>query len=929
MPAPTIKRAVTPPAAAPADDSTSLIRQLLAGGIRGVGGFAAGIPAMEPGPGSALGAAIGGGTEALAEGVEQGTVSPKLNMARVGTEAALGAVPGKWLFAEGRPLLSALRGALFGGGSTAARELSEGQTLDPKAIGTSAALSGGLGGLLGVAFPGKAETSTPTVSPTPYGPPTQAEANQAAAHATVARRTAQMAPQQQKRAEQLADQMEVAYSKKQDKLLTSEQKAATAEANQAIKDLENERRAADIKQQAADAGLVPGKIAVSEGQSAQTPEGTISLRQGYRRLKGGKAPVVTTPPAGPIGTLAPEEVVGLRQQGYDDATIAKIAQADVAKPTPVPVAPAAPATAPTATYAFDQPGVGPMFTVEGGPSHGSTVSAGQLTRLGIPVPELPKNTDWIARELADVEARAKAKGVTESEAPFAPGLPKQIDEVSEALGKQPQAPPKAFGALGDVLWAKGEQGAAPVPQTAQDVTGQAYRQAQAAHTAGEPVNPLAPRYLGASLTRPDKVEQFLNEKLSPDIAQRVSQFKDDERGAISNLLLMRLGLGAAGAFAGSALSPQHQLLGALIGGTAGALSPSLLSQLSQSASIADSDPEHLSRLSNIADQVINEIPHMTRFNLLATLPGLTANALVGPWGSAIMGSLEHMLAGDARGANALRELINPTNFAREYLPSIKRASDLIARGEGGRAELNAPGWMGKFAKMQTFPGVALTAGDEAARAILQRHGFNPDEARRITLTSQPWSKSGANIVNFVKGSPLLQVLAPFTRTPANILEQGIERTPFLGEVAQSFKTRRGLSPDPANLRAVQQLLGGAVGLGSGALGYEMDPSTDTSVRRYLTNFAGPYSLPATVGLSAGQALRAGQNPIGAGIQAAYGRLPLPTTRPLSELSAFLNDPSLKTLPPQLIPAFVREKLAQQPLAKPRTFKGKPLGLRTR
>jgi hypothetical protein len=72
------------------------------------------------------------------------------------------------------------------------------------------------------------------------------------------------------------------------------------------------------------------------------------------------------------------------------------------------------------------------------------------------------------------------------------------------------------------------------------------------------------------------------------------------------------------------------------------------------------------------------IPDWQRFSLLTKPYSLTMNAIVGPYGSAIMASLESALQGEEKGKNGLKLLLNPKNFPKKYVQSFKEAGQRIA-----------------------------------------------------------------------------------------------------------------------------------------------------------------------------------------------------------------------------------------------------------
>jgi hypothetical protein len=67
----------------------------------------------------------------------------------VGAAAAIGSIPFGETYKVGKPLVSIVRGGLYGGGGEAARELAESGTLDPASIATAGGVGAATSGLLG------------------------------------------------------------------------------------------------------------------------------------------------------------------------------------------------------------------------------------------------------------------------------------------------------------------------------------------------------------------------------------------------------------------------------------------------------------------------------------------------------------------------------------------------------------------------------------------------------------------------------------------------------------------------------------------------------------------------------------------------------------------------------------------------------------
>lgn len=413
-----------------------------------------------------------------------------------------------------------------------------------------------------------------------------------------------------------------------------------------------------------------------------------------------------------------------------------------------------------------------------------------------------------------------------------------------------------------------------------------------------------------------------------DLAQQIegqASKLGGEKGAVdvaTLAMLLRAGVGAGvGGAVGAAGG--HPLLGAVGGAAAGAFGPAALSAAAGHLRAAGVPSDVIARLPDdvetagvkeTAKKIWHTLPQLQRFNYLMDLEGLPANAVVGPYGSAVMAALEHGLSGDPRGWAALN-LLTPQRFAQEFKGSFNEAGRLIAEGELGRAEtsaslfkntINVPG-LGEAVHPLQAPGQVMTAGDVAARNILHEAGFSEAEARRITLTSEPEAALPKAIANMGRGkrdwsTPIGELMLPFKRTPANVWEQGLQRAPLVGFGVQSFRE----APDPFKQQIVQQLMSTGVGVGSGVLGASVDPETAKWMRRYVSNAGGQYSLPATVGFAAGQAIRGGKPAITEGVKAGINQLPLPTTQPISDIAAFLSGE--KRAPRGIAPPAVRDWL---------------------
>lgn len=355
---------------------------------------------------------------------------------------------------------------------------------------------------------------------------------------------------------------------------------------------------------------------------------------------------------------------------------------------------------------------------------------------------------------------------------------------------------------------------------------------------------------------------------------------------------LRLGLGAAGAGMGYATDPLGDPTeSALAGGAMGAALPSVpgvLGQIGVKPEVMAGVADKLGTPGGIkeaAREIYHSLPGLQRTALLGNLHGLGANAFVGPWGGAMMGALEHHLAGsDWDTGGALRELANPMNFLKEYKGSYQEAMRLIQQGEMGRSEGGVGKIGGDLGAVLDTPANMMAAGDVAARNILTRYGAPEDLTRTITLTSEPELPAFKKTANFTKGSTGLQMLFPFTRTSSNVGEQGLQRVPGVGSLMEEARRNKGFAPTSFQHQVVKQGLGLAAGGAGYAAGDNVDPETGKILQRYVSNAGGMYSLPAGVGFAMGQAHQQGKG-LGStvGKEAAQNVLPVPSTEPINEL----------------------------------------------
>lgn len=369
---------------------------------------------------------------------------------------------------------------------------------------------------------------------------------------------------------------------------------------------------------------------------------------------------------------------------------------------------------------------------------------------------------------------------------------------------------------------------------------------------------------------PDAVIPGADEATKKNFLDYLRERGSGEKGAINPELLARLGLGAGGALVGGATDPlDNPALSAVAGGAAGFSAPSLMklaatasTRLSADPTVPDSIKRVIQPLAegNEAKTVTNfwnEIPHYMRAGML-TSPNMPNNFFVGPWGSGMAAGLELKMAGDPRGALILEQM-SPINWMSRYKTSIGKAEAIMKDSETIARERIEGVPTADWARM---PGLFMLAGDITTRDILEAAGLTEQLARRYTLTSEPVTPLIKSLINIQRSAGMAgQIVLPFARTIGNIVEQSAARTPILGRYIQKAY------PDlayPEAVQAQQQILGSAIPIAAGAIGY-MSPEEQTvgstigarTLRSAVSNIGGPYAGLAAMGFGAGKAM---QNP---------------------------------------------------------------------
>lgn len=363
---------------------------------------------------------------------------------------------------------------------------------------------------------------------------------------------------------------------------------------------------------------------------------------------------------------------------------------------------------------------------------------------------------------------------------------------------------------------------------------------------------------------------------------------NNQIGEIDPRLLASMGTGAAGSVAGANYDEENPLRGAILGGLAGA----------GAMYAAPKAVDALDRMDKklMANEVTKSIPDVMRGNLLSPFDTQFANAVVGPVGSQFWAGLERYLAGDPRGLELIKQL---RYWAPDMYDNLKkrRAAKFIADAE--RSELSVGDSTNPVQRFFSLPGEVMSTGDLTSNTMAQMVGYSPEEARRITLQAHDLNYATPRaLMNFGRTRTpggkfpfMTKMLLPFKNTAANILDNAIDRTPFLGQYANSHwkdLDRR----DSQGQITVKQGLGAGVGTIAYMIGRNVDPQNAAKWRRYVSNAAGGYSSLANAGFSAGLVSQAGgdfgDQTFAAG-SSAIGDFPLGSTRMPMEQARFVSN----------------------------------------
>lgn len=764
----------------------------IAGGV----GSALAQPLEMTGIGTAVPAAIAGLGETAAEWLEGSPLSP----ARIGTEAALGAVPfgyltkagklGKFLGQTGASMTKA--GAISGVGE-GARELAQGESLSPTSIGTQAVLGAGTYGVLskllhgrtpkppagqqfevvptahegGSVLSGKAVkgvTRMPVKAPSPItasvNPPEMIQPPFGTRMAGLAAE-----PHQAIGGDFLSPELSAA-EKAEQKLI-----AQQAEANAKL--AEERLTAQGIVERRETAGYRPDPPTYTEGLTGKAEDGTV-VREGQTFSLPEKND--TRPPIEFKGDLITPD-----DPRYDKLAAAIERSKAGVQPTPhTPIEAQPPIVA--------EPQAPPAPAEPPAPSTPLARALSPRRRTSLRTPEGFQSA--VDRNLAaNPVTEAGNGGITappvaplvEPPAPIAPQGPQN------APGTTPTSPP------GSPL--------ARVFKTRLGQTGHAYGEAKAAGVTGEELARIRDEHLvslgrepeglaGLGEPTPDMVES--PGQAAPDTRDWVQRqldairdFGGNEEGGINPGVATKLGATAGGAVIGAPVGeyldpddPNAAVKGALVG----------------------------AGLGYGASGGANGLITMRNAGLLAT-PAAQLKKPISDFSAYLAKAAETPVKG--QGMKMLREIFNPVNFknAADAFRNPDLAQDVI--GDSARAVV--PPSTGLMRQV-TRP---FAAAQHATTQAMIRSGISADEAKNVLFLGRPNFSLFQKWLDAQKlegpAGQIVRAVRPFARIGTNIFERGVQRIPG---VAMIPKLDAAIGGDPQTKWARTALGAGAVGLGA-------------------------------------------------------------------------------------------------------------------
>ena len=217
-------------------------------------------------------------------------------------------------------------------------------------------------------------------------------------------------------------------------------------------------------------------------------------------------------------------------------------------------------------------------------------------------------------------------------------------------------------------------------------------------------------------------------------------------------------------------------------------------------------------------------------------------------------------------------MLKPSNIRgawREASTNIHNAAlDAAERGE-----VSAITQPNVYDRSISLPAKLMATGDTVARGNMQgaaqSTGMSPgdaeDFARKASLTGDvewQWLKK---LADAAKSSTVLGFGMPFSSTPARVVSEGADRIPGVGMITDLARQVQKRDSKGLQRLLAEQGMGAGIGAAAYQGGQELEDFADKYggrgkaqnlwmlglLRGGLTNVAGRYSLPASMGLAAG------------------------------------------------------------------------------
>lgn len=791
-------------------DKLGGIKGILASGTRALSGVASA-------EGGWLGAGISGAGELGAEALEGSLFKQDIGrtLARTGAAAGLGAIPFGAVLKAGKPIASALRGAVHAGGGEAVREVAAGNDLDPSAIGTSALLGGATTGLLAKFLTPKA--AVPSAAAAPIEIQTTAQTGKGTRVIDPTKGggiTENLTP-----LPSITPTGEVPLPvgpMPEPKASVPYSGTAPAPYRRAATDtIKAEALAAKERAAADEIAAIklthqPQEPTVTESGSSPTPAGKESFRRTW------------TPPD-PKATPAHTEF----EPGGGDPVIDRTADYDAqraAQSKPVEPPPQAAPTQPVeqsplvklfkspvdavgeaARAAKTEPGINPLAQRQLG-----IALQTEAKKAGLPVRGTPNLAKFLESKVSPEIGAVK------------PGeAPPPLSSASTTSAVEPIPPPPAAEPV------------PPAPGTPEYdyAMRQSLKDAQNGGTSvGEPT--YEDSYPGAaqeehdfidSLPKDPEARKSLLHRLLSEGSLGGSKGEIDPR--LANFLARMAVGGAVGGVVGE--TQDHPYAGAALGAIGGGFTAGRGNMLPLSAeALASGKPGF-----DAGMQAVNKIHNASMLSPLSVLKKFMGD--VGGLGAAAAENPDKAKAlGKAVFGGGMKDAWQVGKEAFHAPPPEEAIS-----GMENLANKGPLSWSGRAM-------AGLTAG---TKNLMEQGGFTPEEAKYYTFTSTPETGVGQAALRAQRSTQLIQHLAPFARLAINRLERGLERSP-IGPLMH-YASEAGGDPT-AGLKALRNAgYGSAAMLGAYSLTPEDYVKEHPVAASIETALAGPYGLPIAAAMA--------------------------------------------------------------------------------